>query len=51
MGLYRKVFAQIHEMLKKEEYHWYRDSKNHKKKMMEYDRFLEKNSLLLRKSA
>lgn len=51
MGLCRKVFAQIYQMLKKEEYHWYRDSENHKKKMMEYDRFLEKNSLLLRKSA
>jgi hypothetical protein len=40
MGLCRRVFAEMYQMLKKEEYHYYRDSKNHEKKMMEYQAFL-----------
>ena len=40
MGLTRKVFSEIYQMLKKEEYHYYRNEKNHKNKMKEYDNFL-----------
>ena len=50
MGLCRKVFAEIYQMLKKREYHYYRDIKNHLKKMNEYDLFL-KNNILFKKSA
>ena len=45
MGLCRKVFAEIYQMLKKREYHYYRKIKNHLKKMNEYDLFLERNIL------
>jgi len=41
MGLCRKVFAEIYQMLKKEEYHYWRDENNHLKKMKEYDNFLK----------
>ena len=37
MGLCRKVFTEIYQMLKKEEYHYLRDEVNHKKKMEKYD--------------
>lgn len=50
MGLCRKVFAEIYQMLKKGEYHYCRDVKNHIKKMNEYDSFL-KNNILFKKSA
>lgn len=40
MGLCRRVFAEMYQMLKKKEYHYYRDSKNHEKKMTEYRAFL-----------
>lgn len=40
MGLCRRVFAEIFQMLKKEEYHYWRDENNHLKKMKEYDNFL-----------
>ena len=45
MGLCRKVFSEIYQMLKKEEYHYWRNEVNHKKKMEEYDRLLEKYDL------
>jgi hypothetical protein len=36
MGLCRRVFAEMYQMLKKQEYHYYCDTKNHQKKMEEY---------------
>jgi transposase len=45
MGLCRKVFAEIYQMLKKGEYHYYRDIKNHSNKMREYDDFLKSCNL------
>jgi transposase len=39
-GLRRRVFAEIYQMLKKGEYHYGRDSKNHEKKMEQYKKFL-----------
>ena len=41
MGLCRRVFAEMYQMLKKNEYHYYREEKNHLKKMTEYQAFLE----------
>ncbi|MDR2951730.1 MAG: IS110 family transposase, partial [Treponema sp.] len=41
-GLRRRVLAEIYQMLKKGEYHYYRDEKNHGVKMAQYKRFLEK---------
>jgi transposase len=46
MALCRKVFSEIYQMLKKKEYHYYRDVENHKEKMKSYDAFLKKNKLL-----
>jgi transposase len=40
MAICRKVFTEIYQMLKKEEYHHYRDEKNHLCKMKIYKRFL-----------
>jgi transposase len=40
MALCRKVFTEIFQMLKKEEYHYYRDEKNHLSKMNSYKKFL-----------
>jgi transposase len=40
-GLRRRVFAEIFQMLKKGEYHYGRDQKNHQGKMAHYKRFLE----------
>ena len=51
MGLCRRVFAEIYQMLNKEEYHYYRDARLHNKKMEEYYRFLIKNGVLFKKSA
>ena len=45
MGLCRKVFSEIYQMLKKEEYHYWRNEVNHKKKMEEYDNFIKKYTL------
>ena len=45
MGLCRKVFTEIYQMLKKEEYHYWRDEVNHKKKMGEYDNLLKNYDL------
>ena len=33
-------------MLKKEEYHYFRDKDNHQHKMEEYYRFLDKNKII-----
>lgn len=41
-GLRRRVLAEIYQMLKKGEYHYYRNEKNHEAKMGQYRRFLEK---------
>jgi transposase len=53
MGLRRRVFAELYQMLKKREYHYGRDPKNHEVKMAQYRRFLEreKNDMNLKKSA
>lgn len=51
MGLCRRVFAEIYQMLKKEEYHYYRDERLHKKKMEEYFKFLQNNGAVFEKSA
>lgn len=45
MALCRKVFTEIYQMLKKEEYHYYRDIDNHNKKMKSYKIFLEKQDI------
>ena len=45
MGLCRKVFSEIYQMLKKEEYHYWRDEINHKKKMEEYNNLLKNYDL------
>jgi transposase len=36
MGLCRRMITEIYQMLKKEEYHYFRDENNHKRKMEEY---------------
>jgi transposase len=41
MGLCRRVFAEMFQMLKKNEYHYYREERNHLKKMADYEAFLE----------
>jgi transposase len=41
MAICRRVFTELYQMLKKEEYHWYRDEKNHVQKMEQYRRFVE----------
>jgi len=43
MGLCRKMITEIYQMLKKEEYHYFRDINNHRKKMDEYYSFLKKS--------
>jgi transposase len=43
MALCRKVFVEIYQMLRKKEYHNYREAKNHMEKMKKYERFLEDN--------
>jgi len=42
MALCRRVITQIYQMLKKGEYHYFRNPMLHEKKMAEYRRFLEK---------
>ena len=51
MALCRRVFAEVYQMLKKGEFHKFRDEKNHLKKMEEYNKFLEKRELVFKKSA
>ena len=52
-GLRRRVLAEIFQMLKKGEYHYGRDVKNHEAKMAQYRQFLEKqeNNAILKKTA
>ena len=52
-GLRRRVLAEIYQMLKKGEYHYARDPKNHEAKMAQYRRFLEKQKkeVILEKTA
>ncbi len=47
MGLCRRVFAEMYQMLKQKEYHYFRDSKNHEKKMTEYRAFLERHLIVV----
>jgi len=50
-GLRRRVLSEIFQMLKKGEYHYSRDVKNHDAKLCQYRRFLEKqkNNTILKK--
>jgi transposase len=41
MAICRRVFTEIYQMLKKNEYHHYRNERNHISKMKTYTRFLE----------
>jgi hypothetical protein len=41
-GLRRRVFAEIYQMLKKQEYHYDMDAHNQETKMPRYRKFLEK---------
>jgi transposase len=50
-GLRRRVLAELYQMLKKGEYHYDRDERNHEKKMTQYRKFLEKNRENLGKTA
>ena len=45
MGMCRRVITEIYQMLKKEEYHYFRDSENHKKKMNTYIKLLKKKEI------
>jgi len=51
MALCRKAFAEIYQMLKKNEYHYYRDEKLHKKKMDNYYKFLKEQGWIFQKIA
>jgi transposase len=46
MALCRKVFTEIYQMLKKGEYHYYRNPALHEKKMPEYRKYLDKEKAL-----
>jgi hypothetical protein len=50
-GLRRQVFTEIYQILKKGEYHYERDARNHKTKMAQYRKFLEKKGANLAKTA
>jgi len=49
-GLRRRVFAEMYQMLKKGEYHYARDERNHEAKLLQYRRFLKKRKILLESS-
>lgn len=51
MALCRKVFGEIYQMLKKGEYHYFRNEINHQKKMEDYYKFLNKNGVEYKKVA
>ena len=51
MALCRRVFGEIYQMLKKNEYHYYRNEANHLSKMKGYNNFLIKNEIGFKKSA
>jgi transposase len=46
MALCRRVFTEIFQMLKKEEYHWCINPELHEKKMTEYKKLLKKNDVI-----
>jgi transposase len=46
-GLRRRVLAEIFQMLKKGEYHIYRNAQNHEGKIKEYRNFLKKKGVIL----
>jgi transposase len=46
-GLRRRVFAEIFQMLKKEEYHYGREASKHEAKMSQYRNFLKKRKFIL----
>jgi len=46
MGACRKIIVQIYNMLDKQEFHYFRNEKNHTTKMRQYDIFLKKAGLL-----
>jgi transposase len=50
-AIYRRVITEVFQMLKKKEYHYYRNEKLHKEKMDEYYRFLRKNGYNLKNIA
>jgi transposase len=47
MALCRRVITEIYQMMKKGEYHYFRNPVLHEKKMVEYKRFLQKEKLLI----
>jgi len=51
LALCRRVFAEIYQMLNKEEYHYFRDEEFHNKKMDKYYNFLAKNGIVFKKIA
>ncbi len=49
MGTCRRFITVIYQILKKEEYYWFMDSKNHDRKMHDYEVLLRKNSINISK--
>ena len=49
MALCRRVFTEIFQMLEKNEYHYYRETEKHKKKMDAYYKLLKKNGVTIEK--
>jgi len=49
-ALRRRVYTEIYQMLKKGEYHYARDSKNHDTKLLQYRKLLEKSKNLLKRA-
>jgi len=47
-GLRRRVFSEIYQMLKKHEYHYGRDVKKHREKIIQYKKLLEKRNILFK---
>ena len=45
MAACRKLIVQIYHMLTRREYHYFRDEKNHMKKMMQYNHLLSKHGI------
>jgi transposase len=49
MALCRRVITEIYQMLKKEEFHYFRNPVLHEKKMEEYNKFLQKEKVFFEK--
>ena len=47
MALCRRVLTEIYQMLKKQEYHYFRDIENHKRKMIEYYNLLHQHGITI----